>query len=141
MKPSTLFVALLGLFVGVVDCSDKPYSSRQGYALGGTSTCPRDITRRIQSWVIKQRAIPKTRSLSQRRRRPKASTQQGSLFTFQRPTKANIGRWFGIDEDPGNLRCMLQRQFNHGMSHLSGSEIDRDFETYVVVFFLFLPPG
>lgn len=84
------------------------------HPLGGTSTRPNDMTRRIQTWMINHKAIPKTRSLRQPTRRAVVATTQGSLLTLQKPTKANICRWFGIDEDPGNLRCMLRRQFNHG---------------------------
>lgn len=84
------------------------------HPLGGKSTRPNDRTRRIQSWMIKQKAVPKTRSFGKNTRRSQStSNKQGSLLTFQKPTKANIGRWFGVDEDPGNLRSMLRREFNH----------------------------
>lgn len=85
------------------------------HPLGGKSTRPNDRTRRIQSWMIKQKAVPKTRSLGKNTRSTQStSNKQGSLLTFQKPTKANIGRWFGVEEDPGNLRSMLRREFNHG---------------------------
>ena len=112
-----LSVALWGiLLVWFADCSSDFTAplTRPSYPIGGTSTRPNDLTRRIQSWMIKQRAIPKTRSLRQVKHRPKPRRTPGSIFTFQRPTKAQVGRWFEADEDPGNPRCMLQRRFNHG---------------------------
>jgi hypothetical protein len=136
MRPSlsSLVGVLLGLIVGIVNSSDTSPRRPLRQPLGGKSIRSRDATRRIQSWMIKQRAIPKTRSLGQAKRRTEASTQ-GSMFTLQRPTKAIIYRWFGVDDDPGNLRCMLQRRFNHGRStiYLHSSLANYCFETYLVV--------
>lgn len=103
---------------------------RRQLPLGGASTRPQDLTRRIQSWMIQRQAIPKTRSLRQTSRgQAVTAATRGSVLTIQKPTKANICKWFGVDEDPGNLRCMLRRQFNHdavGMTNPSMQIISND---------------
>lgn len=90
-------------------------SSQQGQPFDGRFTTRRnDLSRGIQSILIKKQALSKTRGWKSPTRKT-APSVQGSILTFQKPTKARIWRWFGVDEAPGSLRCMLQRQFNHGM--------------------------
>jgi len=114
MRPEKLFIALLGLLlVCLVRGSPANSKSTQSGSFGNRSTRPNELSRRIQSWMIKRRAIPKSRSLSHTKPTKKTGNP-GSIFTFQRPTKANVGRWFCVDEDPGSPKCMLQRRFNHG---------------------------
>mmetsp|Transcript_32756 Transcript_32756/g.93942 ORF Transcript_32756/g.93942 Transcript_32756/m.93942 type:complete len:378 (-) Transcript_32756:389-1522(-) len=104
-----LSVTLLAL--ASVPCQARDVSP--SHPIRGMTTRHGDLTRRIQSYLIKQNAIPKSRSLGQKRRAPSKTSSQGSILTLQKPTKLNLCRWFGVAEDPGNLRGMLQRQFNH----------------------------
>lgn len=138
-KP-TIVTILLGLLL-TCTCQGKFAAGSKsliGREVPSPSTRPSEITRRIQSWMIQQRAIPKTRSLNHQTRRTtrndtvqrRQQQQQGSLFTFERPNMENVGRWFGVDEDPGNLRCMLRRQYNHG------EYVRIDAETQIVIGFV-----
>ena len=87
------------------------------HPINGRSTRRNHLSRRIQSWMIKQKAIPKTRILGQKTAlgpSKRGRNAPGSVLTIQKHTKANIGRWFCADEDPGNLRSMLSRELYHG---------------------------
>jgi hypothetical protein len=117
-RQSGLLLVFLACVVLARPTLSQTPSSSQRHPISGTSTRRNDLSRRIQSWMIKQKAIPKTRSLGQRNTL-KTESKRGSVLTFQKPTKANIGRWFGVTEDPGNLRSMLRREFNHGKYRLN----------------------
>ena len=118
-----LMVVLMALVTPGVRASEPGVPSPR-FPIGGKSTRRSDLSRRIQSYMIQQKAIPRTRSLKKqvttRRRNASSSSSscapqsQGSIWTFQKPTKARVRRWFGVDEDAGNLRCMLRKEFNHG---------------------------
>jgi hypothetical protein len=126
VRSSGLLLVILACVIQAQPVFSQDPSS-QRHPISGTSTRRNDLSRRIQSWMIKQRAIPKTRSLGQNKRNPATASERGSVLTFQKPTKANIGRWFGVDEDPGNIRSMLRREFNHGKHGIEEHPLLDDF--------------
>jgi hypothetical protein len=111
---ATLF--LIVLLLPRISAS-KPSASTSHHPIKGRSTRRSRIPRTLQSWVIHQKAIPKTRSLGKSSATTSLADAKGSVLTFFKPTKVRIANWFGVeqDQDPDQvIQCMLRKEFNHG---------------------------
>jgi uncharacterized protein (UPF0548 family) len=79
------------------------------------------ITRKFQSWMIRQTAQSKSAQrmhsrLVSKDAQKNSHTAKGSFLTLQRPSKERVFEWFGVEgEDPAQfLRCIFAKsQYNH----------------------------
>ena len=76
------------------------------------------IARKVQSWMIRQKASMKSSKRLQYKKQKQQSSSEsnGSIVTFDEPTKDNIYKWFGVPNEDRNqiMRCMISRtKYNH----------------------------
>lgn len=92
--------------------STTSLASSPNFPLGQSTRRKQRIPRTLQSWAIRRQAKPKPTVVIQSNNNSK--DPPGSIFTFSKPTKQNIAKWFGVDEDMNQMiRCMLREEFNH----------------------------